>query len=354
MDLHCPSCRGAVDGSPHAAAATRASTPLAPDGTCTQCGHAWPSVPAWGRQIHVVHRDERIAEHLRRTVAHLNNAALDQPDWLASLSQDDATWAQSLWTWGPAHLGAYLDPPVPQPDLSWVRAFLDDLDDLPPGPVLLLGGALGGEALALPEAWTATPGDGSKPVTTRTVVCLESHPWLLAGAAMATSTEPRLGVLRRPGALERRPLRLPADVQRRLARTHLVLGDAHDPPFGPNSFAVIIALNVVDSVRDPWTVMGQCEAMLKTDGALLVSSPWHFQPEITADSLRLDRGLPLACDLPWLIAGRLTGAALPGVLDGLALQHLERDLPWRLQLHDRLAWDYRVDALLLRRVDTTN
>ena len=100
--------------------------------------------------------------------------------------------------------------------------------------------------------------------------------------------------------------------------------------------------------------MGQCEAMLKTGGALLISSPWHFQPEITADTLRLDRGLPLVCDLPWLIAGRLTGAAMPGVLDGLALQHLERDLPWRLQLHDRLAWDYRVDALLLRRVDTAN
>lgn len=349
--LHCPACRGRYSNTDSFNDAV--SVALNDQGVCPRCGTAWPIVSAWGRSIAVVHGDPVIAATLRSTIDVLERArsaaATTQPDAAPSdVAHDElfSSWSKSLWTWGPAHLGQHLTPPVAQPDTGWVTAFLQSLEDLPAGPVLLLGGAVAGETLALPPSWT----DGGP--NSRAVVCLESHPWLLAGAALATAPDAQLGVLRRPSVLSWRPLNLPKDGRARLERTTLVLGDAHDPPFSAGSFAVIIALNVVDSVRDPWLVMQQCEGLLKTDGALLISSPWHFQPEITMDSARLDRGLPADADLPWLIAGRLTGAALPGVLDGLALQHLERDLPWRVRMHDRLTWEYAIDAMLLRRVNS--
>lgn len=345
VTLVCIACRAADDGAP-------VSHPIK-QGQCSRCGREWPEARAWGRTISVVHEAEDAAPSLKEAVDAMADMAALAEAWQTSFRQGstlpdgaDATVVGALWTWVSAHVGRYAQPPVSQPDLGWVTAFLGALDDLPDGPVLLLGGAVGGEALALPNPWTA-PGPQQ-----RDVVLLESHPYLIAAAAHLTSETPHLGCLRRPGVVELRPIVMNEEPRRALGHTQLVFGDVHDPPFAASQFAAIIALNVMDSVRDPWLVMGQCEALLRPGGALLMSAPWNFRPEITAPNRWLDTGLPADCDLPWLLAGRLTGAALPGILDGLALQHIERDLPWPLRVHDRLTWQYTVDALLLRRLQT--
>ncbi len=307
-------------------------------GVCTRCGVVWPTVPCGARVVPVVHADGAMADHLADAATALSGGLAELARrWTAG---ERSRWQDALWTYGPAQLGALLEPPVAQPDQSWVTAFLDDLDALPDGPVLLLGGALGGEALVLPAAWHGS----------RDVVVLESHPWLVAASGALLAAEPSLGVLRRPGVLEARPLALPPAARQVLSAVRVVLGDAHDPPFEAGAFAAIVALNVVDSVADPWTVMQQCEALLRPGGALLLSAPWQGDDAVTPADRRLDAGLPADADVPWQVACRVTGAAIPGVLDGLALQHLERGLAWPLRVHDRLTWRYEVDALLLRRV----
>ena len=60
-----------------------------------------------------------------------------------------------------------------------------------------------------------------------------------------------------------------------------VLGDAHDPPWGPHSFDGVLLLNRLDSCRNPRLVLAQADALLKPRGTLLISCAFAFADHIT-------------------------------------------------------------------------
>jgi SAM-dependent methyltransferase/uncharacterized protein YbaR (Trm112 family) len=60
-----------------------------------------------------------------------------------------------------------------------------------------------------------------------------------------------------------------------------LVGDALDPPFRMESFDFIAALNLIDTIKVPLTLLGQMDALLSPEGELLVGSPYCWNAQIT-------------------------------------------------------------------------
>ncbi len=331
VPLICPRCRRVSEGELHVGR-------LDDNGRCSACSLQWPTLQTPGRALPLLlpdpYNNEEAVAAADTILAGLHDVA-----GLLSGPEGDSLrpWLEPLLTWAPAHFGGYAQPPLPAPNLDWPGAWLAALDDLPQGPILVLGAATGGEVLALPAGG-------------RAVVALEANPILLAWAAAVADGCATLPYRRNaawPGNL---PLALPDDRRERMADATLLCGDALDPPFEAESFAAIICLNLVDSVSDPAVLLRQCEALLQPSGALVLASPWHWVDGITAPERRLDRDFDPAQSHAWQMSSLLTGALVPGFLESLRLQHAEDALPWAIRVHDRMTANYTAQALLLRRV----
>ncbi len=118
-------------------------------------------------------------------------------------------------------------------------------------------------------------------------------------------------------------------------RAGWVCGDVLDPPFEAEAFDVISALNVLDSVTDPFVMLGQCHALLVGGGGLVLSSPFAWRDEITPPGKRVWReGL-----------GGLLGEFEPGI-EIVA----EREFSWLLRHTDREATLYRSAGFCCRKL----
>lgn len=60
-----------------------------------------------------------------------------------------------------------------------------------------------------------------------------------------------------------------------------VVANAADPPFLAEAFDAVVLSNVLDSCRDPFTTLAQCDALVKVGGTLVVTSAYAFQEGIT-------------------------------------------------------------------------
>jgi SAM-dependent methyltransferase len=129
-----------------------------------------------------------------------------------------------------------------------------------------------------------------------------------------------------------------------LTDVHYVVGDAIDPPFAAEHFELVVALNLVDTVRDPWMLLGQLDALTAPGGLLLLGQPFHYE----AHAQHPDG---------WFDGPQGLLGALGGELDGL--EHLAYDVleatdnvPWSLPAHDRLVHRYGMHVLLAhKRID---
>ncbi len=307
-------------------------------GRCTACSIAWPLLSVAGAPIPLLLSDPYSNGPAREAVAAIL-AGLDNLPALLAGADGEALrpWLEPLLTWAPAHYGAHAQPSLPCPSISWAGAWLAALDDLPEGPILLLGAATGGEVLALAP-------------TGRPVVALEANPVLLAWAAAVAQGCEALPCRRTASQMETRPLALSQAHRARLADATLLCGDALDPPFAADSFAAIVCLNLVDSVSDPEVLLNQCQALLRPTGALLLASPWHWVDGVTAPERRLDREFDPTLSHAWQMSCLLTGALVPGFMDQMRLQHQEEALPWAIRVHDRLTAHYTLQAMLLRKL----
>jgi SAM-dependent methyltransferase len=72
---------------------------------------------------------------------------------------------------------------------------------------------------------------------------------------------------------------------------HRVLGDSLDPPLVGGSFDNVLLLGAVDSVRDPWLLLAQADALLAPGGRLLVATPFAWLDEVTPPQKQLDEAL---------------------------------------------------------------
>jgi len=122
---------------------------------------------------------------------------------------------------------------------------------------------------------------------------------------------------------------------------HYVVGDAIDPPFAAEHHTLLVALNLVDAIRDPWMLLGQLDALTASGGLLLLGQPFHYE----AHAQHPDG---------WFDGPEGLISALGGGLEGL--EHLAYDIletvdgvPWSLPAHDRLVHRYGMHVLLARK-----
>lgn len=125
-----------------------------------------------------------------------------------------------------------------------------------------------------------------------------------------------------------------------------LVADALDPPFPAEMFGTVSALNVLDNVSVPLTLIGQMDALLAPGGQLLMCSPYQWRPDI-ADSAQW-----LESDV--LAAEQFVRAVLcHGAAGSLNLNYtIESETPrvdWTLIQNERQSRCFQVDLLVARK-----
>ncbi|GEM_PF-3063380 len=308
VDLVCPACRGWRDDAWHQSALSDRSDEL----VCRSCDASFASVTVGNHRIATFHTE-------------ISESAFDE----SIASFEAATWASNHW-------GMFTQPPLVEPQLAWLADLLAGLDDLPDGPILVLGSATCGVLPALPRD--------------RDVVCMDAHPGHLAMAAELANGRAMLPYAKAPEVIAQRPVALPDDAQTRLQKAVMICGDALNPPFGPDEFALIVCLNLLDSIARPTLLMSQCEALVKPTGAVVFASPYNWAEHITAHDERLDTILAKRDDFELAVESLATGAIDPGFMAQMRLQWCDRKVQWTLRAHDRMKVCFAQHAFLLRRL----
>lgn len=121
-----------------------------------------------------------------------------------------------------------------------------------------------------------------------------------------------------------------------------LVADALDPPFDADSFDTVAALNLLDNVNVPLTLIGQMDALLHHTGTLILGSPYEWRHDISDASQWLenaDRDAPSV--LRAILSERLIDA-LP--MDYRIVGEIA-DLPWVLRQHERFWQRFSVHLL---------
>jgi len=132
----------------------------------------------------------------------------------------------------------------------------------------------------------------------------------------------------------------------------VVVGDALDPPLRAEVADIVLAVNLIDTVPAPLTLLGQLDAILAPGGLLILTSPFAWRDDITAPERQLGGGT-----VPALVEMG-SEAALRAILRGetpwlrhLAYEELETwDVPWALRDHARARFTYDVHGLVARKL----
>ncbi len=233
--------------------------------------------------------------------------------------------------------GASVSPPGAAAAL--LARGLELAGELPAGPVLDLGCAVGGTTFELARA------------TGRLTLGADLNVGMLRVAARALQRgevqypRRRVGVVydRRSYAVE-----LPAAGQ-----VDFWAFDATAPPLADGTFALVAGLNLLDCVASPLAVLAAIERLLVPGGKAILTTPYDWSPSATAFEGWLgghsQRGPAEGAAEPVLRALLIPGAH-PASLAGLRLVAEETDLPWRVRLHERSTMEYRVHLVVAERL----
>ena len=316
VELVCPRCRPEHERVLDAAL------------TCPGCERTFPSVSVGGGpSVAVLLDDDDAAAGLGATERILEG--LDEDDFTRYFAADP-DHVSALATHGGAHYGQWMKPPLPSPSLAWIGEALERVASMPPGPALVLGAATGAEALCLPPS--------------RPVVLLDGSVVSLAYASGLAASDQWLPVQTTPKRFTRRMVALPEQQRARLQQFQFLAADAREPPLRPGSFAIVLALNLLDSITHPGVLLHQAQALLAPGGVLLLSSPFNWDDAVTEPSRRLDADVKPGDDHAEAMEARVQA-----LLPRMTLHWSGRDIPWPLRVHDRLRCEFSLHAMLLVR-----
>lgn len=245
---------------------------------------------------------------------------------------------QALSTYGRDHYGD-LDPrdparvsapgtPAPGAVLRLLDRALGLLPALPDGPVADLGCAVGRTSLHLAERLD------------RPVIGLDLSVPMLRVAAGALGGQVRYPVRRVGMVYDRR------EIAARFAGAPLVdywLGDALDPPLADGGFALVVALNLIDCVRDPAQLLARLAGLLRPSGVAILATPFDWSGHATP------------------VENWVGGHSQRGTDRGSSEERLARlttrhfdilsedEVDWPLRLHDRSVILYKTHMMIGRR-----
>lgn len=124
-----------------------------------------------------------------------------------------------------------------------------------------------------------------------------------------------------------------------------VQGDLVHPPFRGESFDVVAAMSLLDTLPNPWFGLGQLDALLSPGGVLVLATPYHWEPDVVPEHWwYCADGVP---------SEQVVRAALRGemrhVLDLNYDIVMQCELPWALPAGDRLVHHYELDVVVARK-----
>jgi len=223
--------------------------------------------------------------------------------------------------------------------LAALKLGLEIADALPDGPVLDLGCGPGRSTFELARR------------TGRAVLGVDLHLPMLRFASRLLTTGTASYSLRRVGLVyERRefPVDLPG-----AERVDFWACDAAALPFEAGTFAAATALNLLDCVYSPQTMLASLASVLRPGAPAVLTTPYDWSPGATPIEAWIgghsQRG-PLAgssdATLRALLGEPEGESALP-----LRLVAEREGVPWRVRLHDRAFMEYRLHLLVARRQD---
>jgi SAM-dependent methyltransferase/uncharacterized protein YbaR (Trm112 family) len=249
---------------------------------------------------------------------------------------------QHLSTYAWDHYGD-LDPdetgePRPGSVLRVLERGLELAGDLPEGPVLDLGCAVGRSTFAL-------AGGGN-----RLVLGVDlSFPMLQVASEALRRGRVRYPRRRLGIVYDRRELPVRFEG---LEEVDFWACDVAALPFPAGTFAAVVGLNVLDCVASPHGLLASLSRLLKPGGKAILSTPYDWSAAATPLEAWLgghsQRGENRGASEPVLRA-LLTPGAHPAAIEGLRIVAEDRDLPWRVRLHERSSVEYRVDLVVVER-----
>jgi len=121
----------------------------------------------------------------------------------------------------------------------------------------------------------------------------------------------------------------------------LVCGNALDPPLVPGAYERVVALNLLDSVKQPRQLLSVLDALCAPGGEILLSSPYSWQSGIVDEAERLGEREPAAAIAAILRTG-----------EGLRARYRieeEAELGWTVRRDARTEVAYRIHYLRARK-----
>ncbi|MDX1607327.1 MAG: methyltransferase domain-containing protein [Candidatus Competibacterales bacterium] len=125
-----------------------------------------------------------------------------------------------------------------------------------------------------------------------------------------------------------------------------LVADALDPPFEAEGFDLVAALNLLDNVPVPLTLIGQMDALLRRGGALLLGSPYEWRHDIAEPGQWLEDA---DRDAPAVLRALFGGQLIPEMPLEYRIGDEIADLPWVLRQHERFWQRFALHLLAARK-----
>ena len=132
---------------------------------------------------------------------------------------------------------------------------------------------------------------------------------------------------------------------RTAANRELVCADALDPPLVHGAFDRVVALNMLDSVRDPRQLLSVVDGLCAVGGEVILASPFSWQSDVVAENARIG-GADAAADLAAILRGGIGLGARYRLED-------EADLSWPLRKDARTVVTYCTYYVRARKMSDT-
>lgn len=127
--------------------------------------------------------------------------------------------------------------------------------------------------------------------------------------------------------------------------------DAMAPPFPPRRFGLIAALNVLDCLPDPRSLLSAIGGGLQPSGGAVLATPYDWSAAVTQPQAWIGGHSPRDAS---------RGAAEPGLralltqTNGLRIAGEITDFPWHVRLHDRSTMAYSTHLVAVRSESPTD